>query len=349
MAENVNLNLLEKTLDPNSIFDYSVGLQQRKYFWESLFPVKEIEGSKYEFQQQDDTIVTMARFHALNSETDLDSRIGQEVSYGTLGYVKRERVLDEDDLLTLAQPVTNTAYKNALLSAYDDGNAMITACKEKFEAVRAQVATTGKLVVEDENGFSCDYDFGVPDENRKTFNWAGNAKADILKDIMQVCDEIENNGQNTRPAYMVVSSKTIAMLLENEKLRSAMFGVNSAIMPTQATLNAQLQSWGLPQIVRYNEYGMFPTPDNSGAVKKRLMDEDAIIMLPQGPIGNLILGTTPEEVNKRLQGVEVTKRNGIVLQVIPGHDTESQVIKASARFFVSLSRPKQIVIGKITS
>lgn len=343
---NYNLNIVDEILNPSLILKYPPEKVDNSFFFESRFPSKTIEGSKYEFTQDNQQRVTMARFHALNSNTDLDSREGIETSYGKLGYIKRERSLNEDDLLMLAAPISDIAFRQARDNAYNDAWAMVQSCRQRVEATRAEVITTGKLVI-DENGFKAEYDFGVPEENRIDFKW-DDGKADILQDIMETCDMIENNGQNIRPAYMLVSNKTINRFLANEKLRSAMFGVNAAIYPTQATLNSQLASWGLPRLVRYNATARYANEDNTGYVDKRLMDEDAIIMLPEGALGNTIYGTTPEEVNKRLQGVELARRDNTVLQIIPDHDYETQTIKASCRFFVTLNVPKQVVIGKIT-
>lgn len=342
-----NANIVEQVLDPELILQFPPEQIQQSFFWESRFPSRTIQGSKYEFELDQDTRVTMARFHALNSNTDLDQRTGRETAYGTLGYLKRERSLNEDDLLMLAAPVSDIAFRQARDNAYNDSWAMIQACRERVEAVRAEVVTTGKLVI-DENGYKAEYDFGIPEENKnKELQW-NDPKTDILQDVLEICDDVENNGQGIRPAYMIVANKTIQKLLANEKLRSAMFGVNSAIYPTQATLNAAFQSWGLPQIVRYNDTARFANANNTGFVEKRLMDEDQVIFIPEGPLGETIYGTTPEEVNARIGGDVLSRSNNIVLQIMAGHDYETQTIKASTRFFVALTRPKQIVLAKIT-
>lgn len=341
------LNILDQYLDPRLIFQYPpANVQMPSFPLASLFPDVVIEGDTYEFSQQLNPQVTVARFHALNSETDLDSREGTQTSFARLGYVKRERSLKEDDLLMLAHPVSDVAIRQAKDSAFNDAWAMINACRLRVEALRSEVLTTGKLVI-DENNYKAEYDFGVPDENRKTFNWS-DTKADIFKDLMEICDEIENNGQDIRPAYMFVSTKTVNRLLSDEKIRSAMFGVNAALIPNLNTLNATFNSWGLPTLVKYNQFMNFANANNTGYERKRLMDEDTIVLIPDGPIGNTVYGTCPEEVNARLSGVTLTKSDNVVLQIIPGHDYETQTIKASTRPFVSLNLPQQLVIGSIT-
>ena len=335
-----NLNIVEQVLDPDLILKFPPEQVNQSFFWESKFPARTIQGSKYEFVMDQDTRVTMARYHALNSNTDLDSRVGTETMYGTLGYIKRERSLNEDDLLMLAAPITDIAFRQARDNAYNDSWAMIQACRERVEATRAEVVTTGKITI-DENGYKAEYDFGIPEENKKDFKW-NDPKTDILEDILDTCDQIENNGQGIRPAYMIVANKTIKMLLSNEKLRSAMFGVNSAIYPTQATLNSYFAQWGLPQLVRYNDTARFANANNTGYEEKRLMGEDQVIFIPEGPLGETIYGTTPEEVNARIGGDVLSRSNNIVLQRMASHDYETQTIKASTRFFVTLTRPKQM-------
>lgn len=348
MADEVKPINFNDAITPSNMFDYSYSKPRDPGFWEGKFPSVTVAGNKYDFLQDEiETDVTMARFHPFNSPTDLDQRRGSKVSTATLGYLKRERALEEEAMLLLAQPGNDAAINQAIRMAYNDADAMIRSIEARVEQLRAEVVTTGKLVI-DENGYKDEYDFHIPDENKKTFNWnAGGAK--ILDDIFNLCDEIENNGQDTRPAYMVCSTKTINLLLNDELIREAMFGVNSAILPNAATLNAQLQAWGLPQIVKYNNHAFFSNANNTGSEKKRLLPEDEVLFIPEGPLGNTVWGLTPEEANSFRTGEQLTKRNNIVLQVLGGHDPENMITKASARVFVTLAVPKRIAIGTITA
>lgn len=343
--------LFNEAVTPSNIFDYSYNIPRSPGFWEGKFPSVTVSGKYFDFKQDEvDSEVTMARFHPFNAETDQDWRDGVKVSKAELGYLKRERTLDEEALLLLAYPGNDAAVRQAIETAYRDGDAMIRSIESRVEQLRAQVATTGKIQI-NENGYTASYDFHIPAKQRYDLKW-NDPSAKILDDIMNICDEIENNGQDTRPAYMVVSSKTINLLLNNERIREAMFGVNSAIRPNAATLNSQFASWGLPQLVKYNAHGRFPNSENSrnGSVnRKRLMDENKVIFIPDGPLGNTVWGTTPEEANAYRTGETLTKQNNIVLQVLGEHDPESMVTKASARVFVTLGVPKRMGIGTITA
>lgn len=334
-------------ITPSNIFDYSYTQPRQPFFWEGKFPSVVVSGKTFDFLQDEiESEVTMARFHAFNAETDLDWRIGAKVSQATLGYLKRERIIEEEAMLLLAQPGNDTALRQAITRAYNDGDAMIRAIESRVEQLRAEVATTGKLVI-DENGYKDAYDFNIPEENRIELKWGADSGAKIIDDIGMICDQLENNGQDTRPAYMICSTKTINRLLCDEFIREAMFGVNSAILPNATTLNSQFVSWGLPRIVRYNNHALFANKENTANEKRRLMPEDEVLFIPEGPLGNTVWGLTPEEANAFRTGQTLTKRNNIVLQVLGHHDTEEMVVKASARVFVTLAVPKRIAIGTI--
>lgn len=339
--------LFQDAITPENMFDYTYSKPLQPGFWEGKFPSVVISGKDYEFSQDEiDSEVTMARFHPFNAETDIDQRIGMKVSKATLGYLKRKRTIEEEAMLLLAESNKDESIRRAIQLSYNDSDAMIRSILTRVEQMRAEVVTTGKLVI-NENGYSDEYNFNIPDENKKTFDWTS-PDADIIGDIENLCDLIENNGQDTRPSYMVVSTKTIRLLLNNEKIRQSIFGVNAGMPPNQVQLNDLMEKQGLPRLVKYNLTAKFADADNIGYVKKRLMPENEVLFIPEGPLGNTVWGTTPEEVNAFVSGQQLTKRNNIVLQITGKHDTESMEVKASARAFVTLSVPKRIGIGTIS-
>lgn len=342
--------MLEDVLSPQSIFDYDVRVNQYTYDLEKYFPPKTIQGKTYEFTQNESTQVMASRYTVHNAPTDLISRENYKVSRAGLAYTKIGISLDEDDMMALATPQSDIAYRQALTNIYDDSSRVISAIREKREIQRAQVLFTGKLKIE-ENGVIDEFDFGIPDSNRKDLKWLENPTRDIYGDIMEIVDLLSNNGQNVPPAYILARPKVITDILMDEKIRAMMSTYNALAVPTRQNLNDWMRLHDLPIFVPYNRVATFPDETLSKGTQKALLDENTVVFIPEGALGETINGTTPEEAHATLRGLptgaQMSRQDDIVLQTFGKPDPENEMIKASARFFTTLKVPKQIVIGTL--
>lgn len=348
MAETLTqqYNLLEEQITPESLFDYDQNINQYTYPLEAFFRKRTIQGKYYDFTQNQQTQVMAARYHPLNAPTDLVSREKIAVSRAGLAYVKQEIAFDEDDILNFTSPRTDVEFQYAEEKLYDDGTTPITAVREKREIQRAMVLTTGKITV-DENGYKVEYDFGIPKENFKDFKWfTGGDGVNIYDDIAAVVEQLTNNGQNVAPAYILASPKVINTALQDATVRKEMATLNPNMRITLAELNSWLSSHSMPIFVPINRLVTEPNETLSQGTQRRLIPEDKIIFLPSDPIGDFVSGTTPEEANVD-STVQLSRQDDIVVSRFKKHDPEGQFVKASARFFSTLTVPKQIVIGTV--
>ena len=222
------INLAEHGFTPQSLFDYDVRVNNNTYPLAAYFNNKTVPGKYYDFTQNENTQVMMARYHPLNAPTDLISREKVNVSRAGLAYVKQEILLDEDDILTLTNPRTTAEYDYALRNIYDDSSRPMLAVREKQEQQRAQVLFTGKLSV-NENGSIMEFDFGIPEENRKTLKWytgASEKNFNIINDISDIQDQLLNNGQNVPAKYILCPNKLIHTLLLDPTIRAEIATLN---------------------------------------------------------------------------------------------------------------------------
>lgn len=346
MAEIINL--AEHGVTPDSLFDYDVRVNQYTYPLEAYFRKRSVPGKYYDFTQNENTQVMVARYHPLNAPTDLISREKVNINRAGLAYVKQEILLDEDDILTLASPRTDAEHDYALRNIYDDGSRPMIAVREKAEAQRAEVLFTGKLNI-NENNYVYELDFGVPEENRKTFKWytgASEKNFNIFNDISDVQDMLLNNGQNVPAKYILCSPKLLHTMLLDPTIRSEMATLNPQNRITRDELNNWLSAHELPILVPFNRKITVPDSTLSVGTQKKLLEDNTCVFIPDGYVGDFVTGITPEELNTD-STVQVSTRDGITLQQWHSHDPEGQAIKASSRIFTTLSVPKQIVIGTI--
>lgn len=346
MAEMINL--AEHGVTPQSLFDYDVRVNQYTYPLEAYFRKRTVPGKYYDFTQNENTQVMMARYHPLNAPTDLISREKVNINRAGLAYTKQEILLDEDDILTLANPRNSAEYDYALRNIYDDATRPMIGNREKMEAQRAEVLFTGGLKV-NENGYVYEFDFGIPEENKKTLKWytgASEKNFNIINDISDIQDMLMNNGQNVPARYVLCPPKLLHTMLLDPTIRAELATLNPQARITRDELNSWMTSHELPILVPYSRKVTVPDETLSVGTQKRLLDENKCVFIPDGYVGDFVTGITPEEVNTD-SIVQTASNNGITIQQWRSHDPEGQAIKASSRFFSTLSVPKQVVIGTI--
>lgn len=338
---------IKDILSTENIRDYTTTIPQIPYFFAPLFPDSKVEGFKFKvYKNQSDGLVTAARFHAFDAETDVDTREQLDFMEGTLGFMKRERLISEEDLLILSAPRNNAEAQMAIDHIYNDAVAMRQAIESRIEALRAQVIQTGKIEI-NENGYKDTIEFGAKPTHYVQWDWKTGDKSK-LDLIAEACDLVEEDSNGYRPTRAYTSRPILTALLKDEELRETILGTNKKkgiLTPTE--LNTYLAEQNLPQFYVFKKFYKEYDEKTAEGVKKNFINPNTIVFLPDGPVGETIYGTTPEEVNMRAQGVDVSKVGNICMQVKPFNDPEGYFIKASARVMVTLSKPDQIFVATI--
>lgn len=334
---------IKDALQPKNFTDYIQDIPEIDFYWARKFPSRKIQGNKLDIFRTQKKRPVRARIHALDAATDVDNREGYSSETQTLGYIKRERLIREEDLDILAAPRSDAEAAMALDNMYSDGLDMRQSCEYTLEYWRA-MAVEGELKSTD-NNTSIDIKYPIPKDNFVDWQWSSpdKSKLDLL---FEICEKLEDNDDGVRPSIMVMRSKQRAALLEDEKIRSALFGVNAAQIPTPQDLNNFLQRQGLPRIDVYNKKFREEDLKTGRIVTKPYLAEDKIILIPDGNLGETIFGTTPEERNAG-PNVTVTNNGFFTMQIGKTHDTEGQWIKCSARPTITLEVPNQIAIATV--
>lgn len=341
----IDFNLVDEQITAESILDYDSKVNNETYELEAFFDHKNVTGKYYDFTRNHKKQVMTARYHPLNTQTDLIDREKQAVSRIEIAYFKVGIPMDEDDLLVMSAPRTDEERDEALKNIYDDGSTVVRSIKEKMEYQRAEVLSTGKLNV-DENGYKVEIDFGVPKENFFEFDWT-KKDHDKLRDIMNVCDYLEdipNFGE--RPSVMIAPKSIINEIRLDPNVRAALATYNINNYVTNGELSSWFSTHELPNIMKYDRKFVIPQNENMTITETYTPFEDKIVFLPVNAVGVTVDGLTPEELNKDAT-VDVSSSNGVTVQRMQSHDPEGRLVKASARNFSVLTRPENIAIATV--
>lgn len=345
MGNTINFNLVDEQITAESILDYDQQVNNETYELEAFFDKKSITGKYYDFTRNTNKQVVTARFHPLNTQTDLIQRETRTISRVEIGYFKVGIAMDEDDLLIMSAPRTDEEEYEARKRIYDDNTRPIRSVREKREYQRALALTTGKQEIE-ENGYKVEIDYQVPKENFFEFDWT-KKDHNKLEDIMSVCDYLEDIPEfGERPAVMIAPKEIVNAIRLDPDVRAALATYNIQNYVTNQQLSDWFSTQDLPSIMRYNRQFTIPKNENMTEFEVLKPFEDKIVFLPGHTIGESVDGLTPEELNKDAT-VDVSSSDGITVQRLQSHEPEGRLVKASARNFSVITRPETMAIVNV--
>lgn len=336
---------VEELLTPQELVDYTKTRQLESYMGEVLFPEVKTEAMEIKMIKGATDLPVSANIHAFDTETELGSREGADYSLQDLALIKRKIRLNEKEIIALESPRNDQEEAEMIKKVYRDVDNLVAGVKTRVECLRMEALSTGKLVI-DENGFKANIDYGVPSNHKAAKTWRSGTPT-ILEDMDAFVDRIVKDTGFT-PSRALTSKTNLNAILRDERIRSAIFGVNSAKMLTVTELNAFLAQQSLPQIAIYDK--QYRTQARNGKyTSKRFLPEDAFIMMPDGKLGDTFYGLTAEELELRKNpDVDVTNVDKIVVVQYDTIDPVGRWIKAVATAMPSFPYADQVFIATIS-
>lgn len=330
---------IEELLSHKELIDYTKTRTLPAMVGESLFPSKKIEGLEVEMIKGATNLPVAASIHAFDTETEIGSREGTNLSIQELALIKRKMKLGEKELIALANPRNSMEEKQIIDKIFNDVDTLTNGVLARVEAMRLEALTTGKLVI-NENGFKATIDYGTPAGHKATKTWSSGSPT-ILEDLFDMCNTISNDTGYT-PTRALTSTKVLNMMLKDESIRKGIFGVNSDKLLTINELNQFLAAMSLPQLAVYD--AKYRVQGKAGTyTTKRYLDEKALVIIPDGIMGNTFYGVTAEELALREKGdIDISSVGNILVEQYATTDPVAKWIKAVATAMPSFPYADQV-------
>jgi len=336
---------VEDLLVPRQLIDYTKTRAQEAYMGEVLFPERKTEALEIDIVKGANNLPVSAKIHAFDTEAEIGSREGAERELQDLALIKRKIKLSEKTIIALESPRNNQEEAEMVRNIFKDVDNLVASIRTRVECMRMEATTTGKIVV-NENGVKATIDYGMPANHKATKDWLTNSDAKILEDMDAMVNTIVDNTGFT-PARVITSKKILNRILRDERIRAAIYGVNSEKMLTVAMLNAFLAEQQLPVIAIYDK--KYREQDAKGKyITKRFFPEDCFVMLPDGKLGDTFYGVTAEELKLRKNpGVDVEEIGNIIVCRHTTEDPVAEWIKAVATSLPSFPYADQVFSATI--
>ncbi|MDY0395421.1 major capsid protein [Virgibacillus halophilus] len=302
----------------------------RGYLLEQFMPEDPVYDINFAYNVISGKYGTAASITGWNASAPLRDTKEIEKAFGQVAKVQHGFRLDETQLIQYNRPRSDEEANMVIEQIYQSTDDLSQGVDDIEEYMRAQAIYTGKLKYDDdENDIHIDVDFGIPTENKVTATtpWSEEG-ATPLTDIQVAVKQYKDKNQRRKPNVMHMTGATEANLLQNEQIRTQIYGKDSGQrLLTKADIQNVFSALGLP-----------PYQVNDDVIvvedeEKQLLEDDRVVLIGDD-LGKTMIGPTVE--NNYAPGK-------FAVPTVKTNPPEESVVVGEA-VFPALKRPQSIVI-----
>ncbi len=243
------------------------------------------------------------------------AREGLKKEKTQMAFFREQMVITEEDAQEIdrIKDANDPYLESALLSVYDDTNALLAGAEVVPERMRMSLLATvnGHPVIgiqSDGVNYAYDYD---PDgtyaakhyiKNQGTAVWSATATSKPITDLNNARKALAKLGRAAK--YALMNSNTFEYLLNNDQVRNNILAQNATavIEVTDENVKSVIKARTGLTIVIYDK--MYIDDDGN---EQYFYPNNKVTLLPEGALGKTVFGTTPEErTGRQVANVDVT-------------------------------------------
>lgn len=346
----------------NNIFD-AVKPQEIEVYWnegaknrvpylgEILFPPKKQLGLDLSWIKGSSGLPVALKPSAFDSVTRLRDRVGFEKIETEMPFFKEGMLIKEKDRqeLNKVRASGEQSYIDIILGKiYDDVANLIDGSRVQAERMKMQLLSTGKIGIS-ANKIDYDYDYLLKEENRETLlttdKWTDTENSRPVEDIERWLDLVEES-DGSRPSRAICSKKTFNYIKSNKSVKADLNPVGAAnVIVTNTMIKEYLEEKLGITLVVYNKKFR-----SEAGVATQFFPDDVFTLIPDGNLGNLYFGTTPEESDLMGGGTNAEVSivdTGVAITTVKKTDPVNVETKVSAIMLPSFESIDGIFIAQV--
>lgn len=257
------------------------------------------------------------------------TRIGVETLIGEMPFFKESYYIDEElrqDLNGFIESGNQQLVEMIMAQIFDDASNLIAAARAQRERMLSQAITTGGILIEG-NGQVYEYDYGMPENHKATVtkSWS-DPDAGIIDDIRTAIETIQNDTGVT-VTRAICSSKVFGYFRKNNEIKATNLVLsNGKGFLSDSRIKAYIKDeLGLSIAIYDKQY-----IDEDGETQ-RYVPDDVFTMIPDGRLGTMMFGTTPEQsdlMTSNIANVTITD-TGVAVTTVQKADPVSVETKVT--------------------
>ncbi len=274
------------------------------------------------------TYAPSASITGWNSGAPLRDKQGLKTITQEVAKIQHGFHLTEREQLKFTNPRVENERQRAIQRVYDQTDRLIEGVNDTEEWLRAQAVYNGAIIY-NKNDVQINVTFGLSAKVTPTVLWSDRINATPLDDLRVAVKAYKDANAGQAPRYIDLSGDALLDLMLSTQVRGALFGVNSAMLPTREQVQSIITQIADASIaIRVND----DVVSLEGATPTRLLEARTVALLGEKPIIT-VKGPTIEK------GFEP----GIyVLPIINQGPPPSEEVYVGESAFVGVQKPSQI-------
>jgi len=274
------------------------GSNKTPYLGETLFPSRKQLGLDLSWIKGFNGLPVQLKPSEFDNKATLRDRVKMNKIDTEMPFFREAMRIGEkerQELLRLMSS-TNSQYLMPVINRiYDDATNLVNGARVISERMIMQLLSTGKISIA-ANRLNYEYDYQMPVGHQEalagTDQWS-DPNSNPVDDIRTWQDKVEDD-TGVRPTRAICTRKTWNYLLANSKIRLDMNPAGGQnIILTDSMLKQYLEAkLGVTVAVYGKKFAL-----EVGGAAQNFYPDDYFTLIPEGNLGNLYYGTTPEEAD----------------------------------------------------
>ena len=288
---------------PGNVISYydSRMANQDTYMGEMLFPATKQLGTELTKIGGRAGVPVELKASAFDVQATFRDRLSVETRTQTMPFFKEGMRVDEkirQQLLNLASAGNAQVLAPLVRNIFDDTSNLLRGARVTRERMVMELISTGKIAINN-NGVAMEYDYGIDEDYQKVKAakaWSDTETSNPLKDMRDWVEDFKIRYGVTL-GYAVMTSKTFSYIANNKNVIKQLYPTvtdPSGLMIRNEQVKQLVQDTvGVRILINNNIYAT----QVRGANKKFFPDNVVSFLPDSGVLGNMVFGTTPEEVD----------------------------------------------------
>ncbi|MCG7385098.1 major capsid protein [Paenibacillus sp. ACRRY] len=226
------------------------------------------------------TYAPSAALTGWNSGAPLRDKEGFKTLTQEVAKIQHGIRIDEREQLKFTNPRVQAERDRAIQRVYDQTDRLIEGVNDTEEWLRAQAVYLGAISY-DANNVKINVDFQLPPIVTPTDSWSDRVDSVPLDDLRAIIQAYKDANGGEAPEYIDLSGVVLQDIIMNQQLRSAIYGINSQMIPTRSQVESIIaQVADAPVKIRVNDNQI----SLNGAPASRLLPVRTVAVLGSQPV-----------------------------------------------------------------
>ena len=274
------MNLFE-LVNPSNVVAYwdDTNANQTAYMGEMLFPATKIRGLELSKIGGRAGLPVQLKASAFDTQATYRDRMSVEITKQKMPFFRERMKIDEETRQQILAISNDQILRGYVSRIFDDTNNLIRGARAARERMAMELISTGHVTI-NSNGVKMDYNYGLNNKQKVTPTtvWTDTVNSKPLQDLSDWVDYARTK-YHVNMGYAVMTTATFNLIKASESVIATFY-------PMATNTNKQfVTSAQVKELVR-NATGL-----------QVLINDAAYADTVGGTVGNMVFGTTPEEVD----------------------------------------------------